>query len=98
MADKQNIASQIIDAWQEQFQDYLKDPRLINLMTENYARFQENINQTVNSHEQSSKNPLPDDVIAELNVLRKRVSQLEQRLEEIERLAARNPKAKSRKS
>jgi Mg2+ and Co2+ transporter CorA len=96
MSDKRNLASEIIDAWQEHFQDSLKDPRLVDLMTENYARFQENIKRTVNSHEQDTDNSLPDDVVAELNELRNHVSQLEQRIAKIEKLIAGSAKTKSR--
>ncbi len=93
MSDKQNLASEVIKAWQDQFQDYLKDPRLIELMTENYARFQENIQHAATANQPGAGSPIHDDVNSQLHELGKRVSDLESRLATLEK-----PRASSKKT
>lgn len=93
MSDKQNLASDLIKAWQDQFQDYLKDPRLIELMTENYARFQENVQRTATADQQGASSTVYDDVNAQLHELGKRFDRLESRLAALEKSRTANKKA-----
>jgi len=92
MTDKQNLAEEMLAAWQNQLQDYFKDPRIADLLVENYAKFQQNFKNSANSsssNQPGSSADVPDDVNLELRNLKEYVESLESRIKLLEKYITR---------
>ena len=92
MTDKQNLAEEMPAAWQNQLQDYFKDPRIADLLVENYAKFQKNFKNSANSpnaNQPGSSADVPDDVNLELRNLKEHVESLESRIKLLEKYITR---------
>lgn len=94
MSNNQNAAQDIIKAWQDHLQNSMQDTRLVELMAENYAKFQEFVDTSSTNAGQNTASVVPNDVAVELNELRKYVESLESRLKILEKLAAGNTRKK----
>ena len=92
MTDKQNLAEEMLAAWQNQLQDYFKDPRIADLLVENYAKFQKNFknpSHPTNTNKSSAGANVPDDVNMELRDLKEHVESLEARIKLLEKYITR---------
>ncbi len=92
MTDKQNLAEEMLAAWQNQLQDYFKDPRIADLLVENYAKFQKNFKNSAyptNANQPGSSADVPDDVNLELRNLKEHVESLESRIKLLEKYITR---------
>ncbi|MFI4983953.1 MAG: hypothetical protein ACHP6I_02005 [Rickettsiales bacterium] len=90
MSNNQNTAQDIIKAWQDHLQNSMQDTRLMELMAENYAQFQNFIDTT----SKSTASDVPSNGAVELNQLREHVAALESRIQILEKLAAGNKRKK----
>jgi hypothetical protein len=93
MSDKQNLAYKLIETWQEQTQEYLKDPRVAEIMTENYSKFLNLINATYeqsNSTDTTSSYANDTNSDNELSKLTLRIDELERRIKILETVIAKN--------
>lgn len=93
MSDKQNLAEEMLAAWQNQLQDYFKDPRIVDLLVENYAKFQQNFQNSTSpkpANMPSSSEHVSDDVNMELRNLKEHVDALETRIKLLEKLITRS--------
>ena len=101
MSDKQNFAKTIIDAWQESIQNLVKDKQFVDLIIDNYAKFQEIVKASSKANENftSSYSGNAFNPNIELNELRAELIALKQRVSYIEEHSHRgsNPKPKKRK-
>lgn len=91
MTNKQNSAEEMLKAWQAQLQDSFKDPRMVDLLVENYAKFQQNLNQAASSFATSQPKPranTADDVYLQLRDIKVYAQSLESRIAILERLLA----------
>ena len=83
----------MLSAWQTQMQNAFKDPRMVDILVENYAKFQQNFNQTVSnfaaSKPQHNANSV-DDVHVQLRDIKIYAQSLEARITILERLLSGN--------
>ncbi len=92
MTDKQNLAEEMLAAWQNQLQDYFKDPRLVDLLVENYAKFQKNLKNSAQDNAKSQPNTRESvyrNVDLELRNLQEHVESLESRIKLLEKYISR---------
>lgn len=90
MSDKQNLAEELINMWQKQLQDYFKDPKVTELMADQYAKYQQMLQAGFKDHSASASNDVPNDVNAELRKLEEHVAALEARIKLLERCLAKS--------
>ncbi len=89
MSDKENFAKSIIDAWQNGIQNLVKDKQFIDLIVDNYAKFQDVIKTTSNEHFTSSDNRDAPSTVNELRELRSLLAALDKRISKLEKSSAR---------
>jgi cell division septum initiation protein DivIVA len=96
VSDKQNFAKSIIDAWQDSIQNLIKDKQFVDLVIDNYAKFQEIVKTTTNDNPQTTAQRDNNSAVDELSTLRTNLAELEQRVASLEQSFARRPKNKSK--
>ncbi len=84
MSNKQTSASDLIDNWQKQMQEYLNDPRVADLMMDYYGKFQSNMQDATkkNTDDDDDGDPISQQ-------LANRVDELEKKVEALERILGR---------
>lgn len=96
MSDKQNFAKSIIDAWQDSIQSLIKDRQFVDLIVDNYAKFQEIVKTTVpNDNFQHAAARDDADKSNDLQHVRAELAALEQRISALEKTAAASADGKS---
>lgn len=89
MSDKQNLADELINMWQKQMQDYFKNPKVVELMAEQYEQYQKVFQQASQSESSSSaSSDIPNHVNDELRELKEYVAELEARIKLLEKYMA----------
>lgn len=88
MSNAQNLAAEILAAWQKQMQECLSNPKNAQIMVENYAKFQETINKFFNQPGSSSASSDGVDANVQLVDLTKRIEELELRVRILEKALA----------
>lgn len=100
MSDKQNnLASDMLRAWQDHLQNTMQDQRVSELMVEQYSKFQDMFKghgQNENSSE-SSNSTVPNDVDVKLAYLADRLEAMEARLTLIEKNIAGSSKLREKR-
>ncbi len=90
MSEQNNLAAEMLKAWQDHLQNSMKDARISELMVEQYSKFQDlfkGANENYKSS-QSSDNSAIDDVHAKLAYITDRLEAMEARLTIIEKSIA----------
>ena len=95
MSDKQNnLANDMLRAWQDHLQNTLQDQRVSELMVEQYSKIQD----IFKGHGQSSNSTVPNDVDVKLAYFADRLEAMEARLTLIEKAIAGSSNTGKRRS
>lgn len=87
MSNKQNIAAKLIQEWQSNMQEYLKDPRVSEVMVEYYAKSKKTFDEMTGKQYESNAADTTDanDADDKLLKLTERLNELEARIKILER-------------
>ncbi len=99
MNDKNNLAAEMLRAWQDHLQNTVQDHRFSEMMVDQFNKFQD-IFQGMNRNEESSKNsdqPASDDVNVKLAYIADRLEAMEARLTIIEKSIAGDSKPRKKR-